>query len=101
MKKIITLTAITLLSLTIFAQNTKPAGTSKQLAGPAKDSTVKSVSKTAPQRYFMMGTKEEFDLLYKVIADPRNVTPNQAEAMLKWIANKAAIVNDTTQKKNN
>lgn len=68
-----------------------------------KDSTAKKIVSTnpkpAPQQYFMLGTKDEFDLLYKVIADPDNVTRNQVNMMLGWIRNKAAIVSDTTQKK--
>jgi hypothetical protein len=73
--------------------------------GQKKDSTGKkqepsSKIQTPPQQFFIIGTKEEFGLLYKVIADPDNVTKNQTKEMLQWILNKAAIPDSTQKKKN-
>jgi hypothetical protein len=92
MKQLIICIAAVALTATAFGQKKDTAAvSSKQQAASVKPKD---------QRFFIVGSKEEFDLLYKVIADPDNVTPNEAKGMLQWIRNKAAIPADSTQKKN-
>lgn len=41
----------------------------------------------------------DFSLLYKAVATPKDVTPNQQEAILKWIQTIRKPETDTTHKK--
>lgn len=66
MKKTILLIAIILISVVSFSQTEK--------SKPAKDTT-----------YYILGTMPDFTLLYRAITSPGDITPNQLQALAKWI----------------
>lgn len=70
MKKAITvLVAMILISLSVSAQQKAPTDTTKK----------------QPEPYFLMGTLEGFQLLFKAISSPDDVTKNESKILSDWI----------------
>jgi hypothetical protein len=81
--------------------------TAQAKPAPKKNDTVNTdagsvVIKTDSTTYVLFGRTPDFQLLYKAIVFPGDVTPNQSRALAEWIAKAPMLstaVSDTTKKK--
>lgn len=54
----------------------------------------------APEVFFLIGDLSTWQLLYKAVATPMDVTPNQQSALMDWINKRLqAVPVDSTKKK--
>lgn len=50
-----------------------------------KDSTIKKAAPIADSTYVLGGKLQDFQLLFKAVTSPGDVTPNQISALTAWI----------------
>lgn len=97
----------TILTLIIAMIITGAAMGQQKGTGQVKIDTTKVESTTAegtiapqPKTYFLLGALQDYQLLYKCLASPGDVTPNELRSVIQWIDKGAKpLPGDTTKKK--
>lgn len=52
--------------------------------------------KDTTQHFYLIGSKSDFQLLYKSVTDPDNITRKQASDIARWLMQAQLLITDTT-----